>query len=41
VALDERRIDPSLQLRNSAVPDEHGIVAYLNQMFIDNPLPTP
>lgn len=28
-------------LRDSAGPNEHGVVAYLNQMFIDNPLPLP
>jgi hypothetical protein len=39
--LGKRRIDLSRQLRNSAGPDEHGIVAHLNQMFIGNPLPTP
>jgi uncharacterized oxidoreductase len=34
-------VKTSEQLRNSAGPNEHGVVDYLNQMFIDHPLPTP
>ena len=34
-------VDAAKQLRESAGPNEHGVVHYLNQMFIDHPLPKP
>jgi uncharacterized oxidoreductase len=34
-------VDAGRQLRNSAGPGEHDVVNYLNQMFIDHPLPKP
>ena len=34
-------VEAGKQLRDSAGPNEHGVVEYLNQMLIDNPLPTP
>ena len=34
-------VEASQQLRNSAGPNEHEVVNYLNQMIIDNPLPMP
>jgi len=33
-------VEASKQLRNSAGPNEHGVVDYFNQMILDNPLPT-
>ncbi|WP_055135039.1 SDR family oxidoreductase [Pseudomonas corrugata] len=34
-------VEAGQQLRNSAGPGEHEVVNYLNQMFIDHPLPLP
>ena len=34
-------VEAGQQLRNSAGPNEHEVVKYLNQMIIDNPLPMP
>ena len=34
-------VEAGQQLRNSAGPNEHEVVNYLNQMIIDNPLPMP
>ena len=34
-------VEAGRQLRNSAGPNEHEVVNYLNQMIIDNPLPMP
>lgn len=34
-------VDAAKQLRESAGPNEHGVVDYFNQLLIDNPLPTP
>jgi uncharacterized oxidoreductase len=34
-------VEAGKQLRDSAGPNEHGVVDYLNQMLIDEPLPTP
>ena len=34
-------VEAGQQLRNSAGPNEHEVVSYLNQMIIDNPLPMP
>jgi uncharacterized oxidoreductase len=34
-------VEADQQLRNSAGPNEHDVVNYLNQMIIDNPLPMP
>ena len=34
-------VETGQQLRNSAGPNEHEVVNYLNQMIIDNPLPMP
>lgn len=34
-------VEAARPLRNGAGPNEHGFVDQLNQMFIDDPLPTP
>lgn len=34
-------VEAGQQLRNAAGPNEYGVVEYLNQMIIDNPLPLP
>jgi uncharacterized oxidoreductase len=34
-------VEAAKQLRESAGPNEHGVVDYFNQLLIDNPLPTP
>ncbi|RMP62874.1 hypothetical protein ALQ18_02310 [Pseudomonas marginalis pv. marginalis] len=34
-------VEAGQALRNSAGPGEHDVVSYLNQMFIDTPLPSP
>jgi len=34
-------VEAGQRLRNSAGPNEHEVVNYLNQMIIDNPLPMP
>lgn len=34
-------VESGRQLRNSAGPNEHEVVSYLNQLIIDNPLPMP
>ncbi|MEX3969676.1 SDR family oxidoreductase [Paraburkholderia caribensis] len=39
-ATTEVLVEDAKQLRNSAGPDEHGVVNYVNQMIVDNPLPT-
>lgn len=40
-ATSEVVVEAAQQLRNAAGPNEYGVVEYLNQMIIDNPLPQP
>jgi uncharacterized oxidoreductase len=40
-ASNEVVVEAARDLRNGAGPNEHGVVDYLNQMIIDNPLPMP
>jgi uncharacterized oxidoreductase len=40
-ATTELVVEAAKQLRDAAGPNEHGVVDYLNQMIVDNPLPTP
>jgi uncharacterized oxidoreductase len=40
-ATSEVIVEAAKQLRDGAGPNEQGFVSYLNQMFIDHPLPAP